>query len=426
MDTAVMDAPSAVDTSADMDLGETLGAAYDSAIENQETPAAPVAPAAPQETPAAPVTDAPAETQAVTNPDSPYQLAPDGNSYLVPKDQLPILNSFKQYAEKTQEWFPSIQDAEVAYKQSSDFGALMQDFTSGGPAETGNVLKFLSGEFASDPQIRQQSQQAFARLAEQMPSVLKNINPEAHSKLAATFFQAEVEGAYARAAQTGDPKDLLAAQRLDWGKTGRYKTELPKIDPAKAAADQLAQQQAQFEQRQTQALTRDWNSFNKTEVDGPKWQQFGAELDRVLAPVKGKFTPAIYEAVKENISKQVNDKLQNDFEWARTHGNQRKAIESGYRDAWKTQQPADRLKPSIQAYNNDFMTRVRRYLPAVAAGLINEATNTAVQPKPQAAPPNQPAARAANGQFQQTQKPEAGKRYSFSEDPEWDAAFRVA
>ena len=416
------------------DLGSTLSSAFDSVVP-PDASAEQAAPAAEEsgvvaETPAPTEQTAPtgaAPTDPAAPADTSYQLTPDGTGYVVPKAEFPLLSGAKQYAEKVQERFPTIQDAEVAYLQSSDHNAMMTDFLHGETADVDAMLSHLAGANATDPQFRSQSQQAFTRMAERLPEVLKQVNPEAYAKHVNNMFQVEVQAAYEKAAQTGDPKDLLRAQSIEWGKTGRYQIELPKVDPAKAASDAQAAREASIAQRETQLLDRDWSNFNRGTVEGPKWQQFNAAIDAALAPVKAKYTPEIFSAVRDRIASQINDKLKADFDWARMHGNERKVIEASYKQAWKSNQSVDGLNPRIQAYNNDFMARVRRHLPSIAAPILNSATASAVasQKAPQpAAPPNQPAARAANGQFQ-AQTPQTGRSYDFSEDPEWQAAFRV-
>lgn len=376
-------------------------------------------------------TSPPVETPPGEGPSS-YKLTPDGSAYLVPKAELPTITGLRTYAETVQNRFPTTNDAELGYLESSDFRAMRSDFLNPdgknpqGENNLDGMLSYWAGKAHSDPAVAAQFRDSFVKMAERIPETLKSINPEAHAKLGDSIVSARIESAYARAAETGDPEDLLAAQRMDWGQTGRYKTELPKHDPQKAEMDRIAQERLQVDQRTAQLLNRDWTSFNKGSLEGPKWQQFNAEIDKTLAPVKGKYDPEVFDALRERISKQMLTKIQEDFEWARNHGNDLTMLKSNYEQLWKAQKPADGLKPRIQTYTNDFMARVRRHLPSIAAPLLNKATASAVaapQPKPPAGSPQQPAPRAANGQFQQPQK--ARTFYNVHEDPEFTSAFNV-
>lgn len=407
------------------ELGTILNEAAES-IGTEEAPSEPARAAAPEaptaETPA-PAQDAPAET---ATGDQPYQLTEDGNGYIVPKAELATINGMKQYADQVQAHFPTAQDAEIAHKGFSDFKAIMTDYLHG---DVEGVLKFWAGDFATDPNYRAESQQAFTRMAEKIPDVLKSINPEAHGKFTENLIQSRVDAAYQRAAESGDKEDLLAAQRLDWGLTGQYKTDLPKHDPMQAERDRLTAQARENETREKALVDRDWTSFNKSTLDGPKWGQFNSEIDKTLAPVKDKFDPIVFEALRDRVSKSLIENLQKDFEFSRNHENERRTLESAYRSLWKQRQSAESLKPRIQAYTNDFMARVRRHLPSIAAPLINKTTASpavAGQPKPPATPPKQPnTPRAANGQFQQQNKPQEKQFYNIHEDPEFLSAFKV-
>lgn len=420
----------AVDTSFEADLASAVGEAVSSVpLQDEATPP----PAAEAETP--PPGEAPTTPPPTPEPESAppageaptgvtYQLSPDGTSYLVPKADMGTLNGVKQYAEAVQNRFPTASDAESAYLVSSDFRAIQSDFLSG---DVHHVLNYFAGKDHSDPTTAAQYRQSFAQMAQKMPDVLKGVDEQAYSKMGDGFVQQRIDAAYQRATESGDAEDLLAAQRLDWGVSGKYKTELPKHDPIKAEQERQDAARKEFEQRETGLMDRDWKSFNQNTLEGPKWQQFHSEIDKALAPIKAKYDPIVFDSVKDKIANSVIDKLKNDFEWARTHENERKALEANYRQLWKGQKPADGLKPRIQAYTNDFMARVRRQLPAIAAPLLSKATasqNAVAQPPPKpAAPPTTPVQRAANGQF--VPKPQEG-RYDIFSDPDFTSAFKVS
>jgi len=398
-----------------MDLGALLDTGFDAAV-GSDGDATGVPNADPVDDVAPPAQDAPgsetpvggeaapaAEPIIPVDPNNPYALSADGKGFVVPKTELPQLQGYKQYAEAVQQKFPTPADAEVAYAQSSDFQAILNDLQYGGDTELDAVLGFLSGSNASDPQLQASMRAGFERLASRVPQILSEMNPQAHASHVDSMVQSRVDEMYQRAQETGNPEDLLNAQRLDWGLTGKYKTELAKLDPAKAQQDQLAQQQRNFEVRENQLLERDWTSFNKTSVDGPKWGEFNSAIDAALAPIKASYAPEVFDAVRARIAQQVIDTMQKDYEFARTQNIVRTQIQKGYEGAWRNRQPADSLNPRIQAYTQNFMARARQILPSVAKPLLDKAAGKPAAAKaaapPQQSPQTPPTQRAANGQF---------------------------
>jgi hypothetical protein len=358
--------------------------------------------------------DAPPSTPPGEGPTAPadstgYQLTEDGNSYIVPKNDISTLGGFKDYAQKVQARFPTAADAETAHYQAADFRAIRADFLSGEENNINAVLNFFAGNVNGiTPEEKAQFQSSFIQMIPKGLDMLKTVSPDTYSKLSTDFAQSEIDAAYQHAAETGSEDDLLAAQMLEWGRTGQYKTELPKQDPAKLAEQQFKTQQEELQRRETAAYNRDFKYFNDTQMDGPKWNAFYSEIEKVLAPVKSKYDATIFEAVKDRLGKEVLKKLDSDYEWSRDHNNDRTALTRGYQTAWRSNQSAEGLRPRIQAYQNDFMARVRRELPSIVAPLLGKATaaqQAAARPAnaPRAAQPpaQQPAApRAPNGQFQ--------------------------
>lgn len=436
---AIADPGVGSDLSMEADLGATLESAAESVMGSPE-PAASVEPVQAEAEQAPPgeagngpsqPTAPPVETPGGEGPNSaaaPYQLTKDGAAYIVPKTELPQFQGAKQYADATQEFFPTAGDAKLGYLEASDFRALRSDFLSGDPNNIDAMLGYFSGKDHADPALAGQFRESFVRMAERIPETLKSINPDAHAKLGDSFINSRIESAYTRAAETGNPDDLLAAQRMDWGHTGRYKTELPKVDPQAAARSAEAARLKGIEDRETGIYNRDWKSFNTSTLEGPKWAAFNAEIEKTLAPVKDSYDPIVFKALTKQISDDLIGKLQGDYEWARNHKNELGMLQRDYQNLWKAQKPADGLKPRIETYTKDFMGRVRRYLPSIAAPILSKApakTQAGAQqqqkPKPQAANPQQPVARAADGKYLKQQP----KFYDPIDDPEFQAAFNV-
>jgi hypothetical protein len=400
---------------APMDLGALLDTGFDAAV-GSDGDATGVPNADPVDDIAPPAQDAPgsetpvgdeaapaAEPIIPVDPNNPYAMSPDGKGFVVPKTELPQLQGYKQYAEAVQQKFPTPADAEVAYAQSSDFQAILNDLQYGGETELDAVLGFLSGSNATDPQLQASMRAGFERLASRVPQILSKMNPQAHASHVDSMVQSRVEEMYRYAQESGNPDDLLNAQRLDWGLTGKYKTELEKLDPMRAQQEQLTRQQQAVQQQENQLLERDWSSFNKNSVDGPKWGEFNSAINKALEPIKASYAPEVFDAVRARIAQQVIEGMQKDFEFARTQNIVRTQIQKGYEGAWRNRQPTDALNPRIQAYTQNFMARARQILPSVAKPLLDKAAGKPAAPKaaapPQQSPQNQPTQRAANGQF---------------------------
>jgi hypothetical protein len=349
-----------------------------------------------------------------------YAVDPQGN-YIVPKHELPQLQAAKTYAEAVQQKFPTAQDAEVAYAQSSDFQAMMNDMQYGADADVDAMLQFLSGANAADPQTKASMQSGFERMATRASNMLQKLNPQAFDKHVQGLVQGNIDALYQRWQQTGNEEDKLAYQRASWGHTGQYKTEMTPIDPMQQAQEQLVRQQQSLQAHESQLLERDWTSYNRNSVDGPRWEQFNAEIDTMLKPIKAAYAPEVFGALRDNIASQVLDKMKNDFEFSRTQSISRTQIQKGYEQLWRNRQPADSLKPRIDSYQANFMARARQILPSVAKPLIDKAAapRAAAQSKiapPPRSPQQPPTSYAANGQPQRHVR-------KLAEDPEFASLF---
>lgn len=366
-------------------------------------------------------TEQPAEAQPTGT--DPFPLSDDGKSYVVPKTEFSNYSGMKEYTGKVQARFPTVADAESAYFASSDFRAMQQDFMYPDQGTMERVLNFWSGGDAQDPGVRQQMQQSFAQMATRMPDMLRQINPQAYSQLSDNLVSGTIQAAYAKAAQTGDPADFQRAQFLDWGKTGQYKTELPKTDPQ---AEQRRQEQARsqdLERRESAMLERDFKTYSQAQMDGAKWTAMRSEIDKVLEPVKGKYDAEEFADIRASVERKLLETLQSDQEWARNHSGERRALESEYKRLWKSGQDPAAMNNRVKGYINDLMVRARLLLPSIAAPRLQKATARAVaktQPKQAQARTQQPPNAQAPGN-RQNGKP---AHYNLHEDPEFTRMFQ--
>ncbi len=424
----------------DADLGALLSQGWDAAadaegIDAGQEPApegAELTPAVTEEpTPDAqpePVADATGQPEAI---DSQYQLTPDGKAYIVPKAQLPGFQTAKKFADAVGQYYSTPQEAQTCYFQANDQRMMTGDFQSGQPeAIQGFLDHWANGGANATPLQQQRHQAAFSKMAELVLPMLQKINPQAYEATVSGTIAKAIDLAYEKAARSNNPDDFKRAQELDWGATGQYKKELPQPSTQQA---QLTREQ-QFEQRQTAAYNRDVSSFNQTGVEGPKFGKLSEAIDTRLAKVKAAYEPQAYADLKTGIHRDIIDKMQGKgpdpdptaADWWREHVQTWNGIIQDYKTTWEQGQPGANLQARIQSYQQSFVNRANRYLPAVATARIGPATRAQVNrtnsgqfsgKQPQARQQSAPNAQPANGQ----PKPSRSETW----DNEWAQMFKT-
>lgn len=409
----------------DLDLGSTLGSAFDEALSSESTPPATAGEAPPAGDTdlfaADPVVDPaaqPADPNAQPGAEaSPYQLSPDGKFYQVPKSELPQFQTAQKYFQQVSQHFATPQEAQNAASQSADLRIMSNDWSGGSQHGIEQVLKHWAGfDHSANPQIQQRYQQSFAKMAEMMPGTLKQINPQAYEGMQTQFVAARVESAYQRAVteQRPDQYDakgaplpgspLYLAQVMDYDLTGQYKTDLNQIQKPQAQQQMSAEQQRmkEFETREANALKRDIGDFNSSAVEGAKFKQFDQGLDKMLGKIKDRYSEVAFNDLKAGIHRELIDTLksQSDSFWLE-HTQEWQRLMDDYRSVWKQGGDAKSLQPRVQSYIQNFISRANRLLPQIAQKRIGAATNAAqarsrtgqfaAQP-PQARQPGQAAA----------------------------------
>ena len=424
------DAPP-VSSGGDGELGQVLSDAYDSATSGQEpsqqtdespggeapsTGEPPIAQT--EETPGG---EAPsAQAQLGAEPASPYPLTEDGKSHLVPKEALPDLIAAQQFKQQIEQFFASPQEAQMAYLQSSDHRAMGNDWMNGSDAALRGVLAHWSGaNHSANPAVQFKYQQSFSRAANMIPDMLAQVNPQAYQQFEQGMMTRAIDHAYSRAAETGNPEDLKRAQELDWGVTGQYKTTLPAADPIARQQSTLQQQQQAFEQRQETAMRRDVAAFNTSQVEGAKFGQLNALIDQTLAPVKDRYPEKAFADLRAGIQREVVNALQAQPEWWLEHQQMWDGLIADYRTTWRQGTPGANLQPRIAAYVNDFVSRAKRFLPAIAKERIGQMTAAAVTRRPAGQPPR------TNGQARPA-APTPGQPAKRLSSEEWDQEFAKA
>lgn len=391
------------------DIGKSLSDAWDAA--QSELGAEPV-PGGEEGTPSGQPTETPIEiplgeepTQPVVQPSdqaqaqpkpgdvnqtAPYPLSQDGKSHLVPKAELPSLLTARDYHAQLSPIFANVQDAQLAYLQASDLRVMSNDILDGSDPALRGVLNHLAGfNHSQNPQISQRYAQSFARMTQMAPDLLRQVNPTAYEGLVQSMLTRAVDMAYQRAATTQNPKDLEDAQALDWGVTGDFKKELPKADPEAQAREQFQQQQRDFAQRQQVAENRDVTAFNSGYrdpatgkltggVEGAKFDRLSVELDKLLKPVKDRYSDTAYSDLKAGIQRDLIDKFKDPNDpilssWWLEHEQTFRGLISDFRTTWRQGSPGQGLQPRIQSYISDFLSKATRLLPSLAKARIESA-----------------------------------------------------
>lgn len=382
--------------------------------------------------PAEPAAPAPSEIPPGEAPttEAEYKLTPDGQSYLVPKDQLANIKALREYSTKVQEKFPTIQDAEAAHTAATNMRGISSDYLHGTDADIQSVLEFFAGAdvLPGYPDLKAQHEQSFFRMADQMPTVLEKLSPERYETFSNNLVGKEISRAYDAAAKSGNPADLKYAQRLDWGWTGQYRADA-KAQPAtqqQAPDAAFAAREQELAKRESAITESQWKGFNDNTVEGPKWSAFYKYLDDTLAPVKDSYDATVWPHVREGIAKDTIKKIAEDSNWAREHSNTLRGLKSTFEHLTKTGKQPNDLKASAQAWQSDFMMRVRRHLPSIAQPLLAKApaakpapqtsatSPKTAQPQAKTAPPSTPP-RAPNGQFKSLAEKEAREKQLLDE-----------
>lgn len=403
---SVDSAPQSNDALLDSLIGDMTGS---------EAPAEAAADLPPGEAPTQPETvSEPQQAPPGEGPSSDYQMTEDGSGYIVPKADIDGFKAQKQYAEEVQGYFQTANDAKLARDHASTMRRMYTDFTAATPESLQNVLGFFAGNAATTPEARAQHQAAFTKMAGSLPEYLKEIPPSgnvdkfgrpfhsAEHEFADSIVNREIETAYQMAAQSGDTNDLLAAQRLDYGWTGQYRSKeqlhaKPVVNPE---MQRIEQQRQQLQADQQKFADTQWKGFNEATVEGPKWNQYWSEIDRTIAPFEKHFTKEFWPEVRNVISKRVLGKLQEDKTWAADHNAALGSIRQVY-----SQRGQDAVKHNATAHINDFMGRARKYIPSIAKSVLENGPAKPAQAVPgKAQTPGSQTARAANGQFQPQQQ----------------------
>jgi hypothetical protein len=411
---------------ADAEMGALLGEGFDLAGGDAPDTGDEAAPAGEAGNDSAPPYEAPAETPGgeapvatapgseAPAPDVPWKLAPDGQSYLMPKGDLARVQAAQKFHESVGQIFANPMEAQNAAVQASDMRQMFNDWQFGQPEALRSVMAHLAGTNHTDPTTRAAYQRSFTQMAQMAPDMLRQINPQAYTQLVSSMGKSLTAQMYEKAAQTQNPQDLMDAQSMDWALTGQYQKELPKADPAARERAEFERQRNEFNERQKAAINREVDDFSHNPQHGfeigpngkvGKLDQrvdaaFASTTGGDLAKFKAKYGDVAYADMKDGIKREVATALRQ-TDWWTEHTQTYQQLLADYRLMRSQNMPVHTLQPRVQSYINDFLSRASRVLPAIAQKRINATTQarlgrSASAPKPAAE--NRPAPAPNNGQ----------------------------
>jgi hypothetical protein len=298
-----------------------------------------------------------------------------------------IYQSHKMMRE-IRELVPTVEAARFQHQRANDLLDMHADMNTADPDGVDKFLGFWKREAPGGFDLM--AQRAF-----------EQASPAVQDQIRAGVITNSIEQAYQQASESGDPNDLYRAQMLEWSATGKYRAKdaIPRHDPMATREQELTRREQALQQQQQQRVNGEWSNL-EGQFSRAKAQGLSAEVDKILAPVKGNFEgkPALLDALRDAIQSKVEADLGNNFEWRGSHERDLKLARKAFFDAAQNRgafDPKQRLQPIV----NDYIARARNLMAPVAKKLISEATATLVADN-QAAHQrraNAPANRAPNG-----------------------------
>lgn len=295
--------------------------------------------------------------------------------YHVKPAKMLRLTAANKFVKEISDFAPDIQTAKAHYEAASDFRALQSDFASGDPEGVQNFMGYwANGAPAAFHSMAQQLPAFLARAASQDPGAaqaLKAIESQVH--------RATIADAYDRAVRSGDPKDLYAAQSLDFAINGKFHESLDKI-PARTqqqVQDPVRQREQQIEQREQQFAQQRWAEFDSQALSGATQNALKTAVDAAFKVAEKAFTPGLLNAAKRGAMAQAETELKKNFEWNRNQEVEMRDIQRDFLKAIRTGQKTN-LEPRAAALVQAYQARLAQVLPRIVKPLIGEQTRAVV------------------------------------------------
>ena len=314
----------------------------------------------------------------------PEQIVEQGrNAYKMSEARMNRLVAARKLADGIQEFAPNVEAAREHYQRANDFGTMESDFRN--PFENVQVTG-EDGQMREMPAARAflehwagVSPEGMGAVAEMLPQFLaESGNTRALAAIENRVINANIAGAYQRAARSGDPEDLAKAQNLDFALTGKFKQSVEPLQPRQNNDLQVREQQLQ--QREDRIVNDQWKQFNSQHLEGARNRALDAQLDGLFERprVKESFGAEVLSALRDRVAVKLKENLQKDGEWSRNDQIQMREIQSAYTKALRSNQQTN-LTPVAQRLVDAYTNKVKSQLIAVAKPLFADATGRVVK-----------------------------------------------
>lgn len=299
--------------------------------------------------------------------------------YHVAPERMKAFVNAKNYFRAVEDFAPTIEAAKANYEGASDFRALQGEFASAEPQAIGKFMDYW----------QQGAPEAFGAMAQSLPVYLANraaqndpVALQALNNIENQVHQATIGRLYDKAQSTKDPKDLYAAQSIDFAINGRYHAALDKIPQRAQSApqDQMRQREQAHERSVSQFAQQRWQEFDANYLTGARESSLTAAVDTLfkVAESSPAFTKPMLAAAKREAIAQAKDALAKQFEWNRNQQVETSDIQRDLVKAIRTGSTTN-LEPRAAALVQEYKARINRILPGIVKPLIGDATKGVMQ-----------------------------------------------
>jgi len=296
--------------------------------------------------------------------------------YNVKPNRMREFVNAKNYLKAVEEFAPTVEAAKANYESASDFRAMQVLFDSGQPESLNQFMNYWATG----------SPEGFGEMAKSLPAFLASqagqnpVAAQALHQIESQVHRVTVARAYEKAQATGDPKDLYAAQSIDFAINGKFHESLDKI-PARQQPqpqDQIRVREQQIEQREQQFANQRWQDFDNQYITGAKDSALTAAVEAAFAPAASAFPAGLLSAAKREAIAQIKDSIEKNFEFSRNQKVETSDIQRDLVRAIRSGQTTN-LEPRAARLVEEFKARVNRVLPGIVKPLIGDATKSVMQ-----------------------------------------------
>ena len=277
--------------------------------------------------------------------------------------KYPTLKSTIWREQKFTEFFPTVEQARDAYKQSQAFSNFEQEIMAG---QSQNLLQ----------NVRQVDERAFQRFSNSFLGSLQKIDPDTFNSVVGPVILRVVQNVYATGKQHNNEDLTLSAQHISRFLFGDHNVD--QIRPPEQQRNEISEEEQRI-QHERQKFFGERRNTVLSEVVEQTDSVLKRDIDKGLGDGINEFTKS---ALSDKILKRVNEVLSSDERhMAAMRSMWEKAERAGFSAEWR-----NRIR-------NYYLSRAKAILPSIRAKAKSEASR-----RPGAVPKNQiPTGRASSG-----------------------------